>query len=205
MRDPLFQEDQRAQLMAPHIKPINQLVNRLSGLDGRGWMPHVAPIHGGTKARVLSVLRDPGPKTQNAGGSGFLCVENDDPTAESQAELFKRFGIQASDVLPWNAYPWYINRAPNAAELDAGASVLLELLALLPVLRVVLLQGRDAANGWRRVVRKMPGLVADNGLTIIECIHPSRRALWTSDPVVREQRLIQREAAYAHVAHALTK
>jgi hypothetical protein len=205
MRDPVFKADQRAQLMAPDIKPINQLVDRLSGFEGRGWMPYVAPIHGGTKARVLSVLRDPGPKTQNEGGSGFLCIENDDPTAESQAELFKRFGIKTADVLPWNAYPWYINRAPNAAELDAGASVLLELLSLLPALRVVLLQGRDAAAGWRRVVKKAPGLVADKGLTVVECIHPSRQALWARDPKVREQRLKQREAAYARVAQALAE
>jgi hypothetical protein len=180
-------------------------VDRLIGLDDRGWMPYVAPIHGGTKARVLSVLRDPGPKTQEAGGSGFLCVENDDPTAETQAELFKRFRIAASDVLPWNAYPWYINRAPRAAELEAGASVLLELLSLLPVLRVVLLQGRAAAASWRRVARKAPKLVADKELTIVECIHPSRQALWTRDPAVRQQRLEQREAAYARVASALAR
>jgi hypothetical protein len=31
---------------------------------------------------VLSVLRDPGPKIQDTIGSGFLCLENDDPTAE---------------------------------------------------------------------------------------------------------------------------
>lgn len=192
-------------MMDSHIKPVNELVDRFIGLDDRGWMPYVAPIHGGTKARVLSVLRDPGPKTRTEGGSGFLCVENDDPTAESQAELFVRFGIEASDVLPWNAYPWYINRAPTAAELEAGASVLIELLPLLPVLRVILLQGRDAAAGWRRVATKAPKLVGDKDLMVVECIHPSRQALWTSDPMVRQQRLDQRDAAYASVAGALAK
>jgi hypothetical protein len=203
MRDPLFRKDQASHLIDPHIKPINDLVDRLIELDDRGWMPYVAPIHGGTKARVLSVLRDPGPKTQSSSGSGFLCIENDDPTAESQAEMFARFGIKASDVLPWNAYPWYINRVPNAPELEAGALVLLELVALLPSLRVVLLQGRDAGAGWRRVVKKAPTLAVDRGLTVVECIHPSRQALWTPDPVVREQRLKQREVAYASVADAL--
>ncbi|WP_319452492.1 MULTISPECIES: uracil-DNA glycosylase [unclassified Mycobacterium] len=205
MRDPLFRNDQAVHMMDSHIKPVNELVDRFIGLDDRGWMPYVAPIHGGTKARVLSVLRDPGPKTRTEGGSGFLCVENDDPTAESQAELFVRFGIEASDVLPWNAYPWYINRAPTAAELEAGASVLIELLPLLPVLRVILLQGRDAAAGWRRVATKAPKLVGDKDLMVVECIHPSRQALWTSDPMVRQQRLDQRDAAYASVAGALAK
>jgi hypothetical protein len=205
MRDESFRQDQRAHLMDPTIKPINELVDRLRDADGRGWAPYVAPMHGGVNARVLSVLRDPGPKTQDMCGSGFLCVENDDPTAENQAELFSRFGIQASDVLPWNAYPWYINRAPNAAELDAGAVVLLELLSLLPALRVVLLQGRDAATGWRRVVKKAPKLVGDRRLIVVECIHPGRQALWTPDPAVRQQRLKQRDAAYARVARVLTE
>jgi hypothetical protein len=205
MRDRSFRQDQRAHLMDPHIKPINELVERLRDPDSRGWAPYVAPMHGGTNARVLSVLRDPGPKTQDTGGSGFLCVENDDPTAENQAELFNRFGIQASEVLPWNAYPWYINRAPNAAELDAGALVLLELLSLLPALRVILLQGRDSAAGWRRVVKKAPELLADGRLIVVECIHPSRQALWTPDLAVRQQRLMQRNTAYARVARALTE
>jgi hypothetical protein len=205
MRDESFRQDQRAQLMDPHIKPINELVDRLRNPDSGLWAPYVAPMHGGINTRVLSVLRDPGPKTQDMGGSGFLCVENDDPTAENQAELFDRFGIQASDVLPWNAYPWYINRAPNAAELDAGAVVLLKLLPLVPALRVVLLQGRDAAAGWRRVVKKAPKLVADRRLTVLECIHPGRQALWTPDPAVRQQRLQQRDAAYARVARTLAE
>ena len=29
-------------------------------------------------------------------------------------------GVDVSDVTPWNAYPWYINAAPRAAQLDAG-------------------------------------------------------------------------------------
>lgn len=100
--------------MDSHIKPINELVERLRDPDSRRWAPYVAPMHGGTNARILSVLRDLGPKTQDKGGSGFLCVENDDATAENHAELFNRFGIQASDVLPWNAYPWYITCAQRS-------------------------------------------------------------------------------------------
>ena len=119
--------------------------------------------------------------------------------------MFSRYGIKASDVLPWNAYPWYINRAPNAAELDAGAAVLLELMSLLPALRAVLLQGRDAAASWRRVAKKVPNLISDGELVVVECIHPSRQALWTRDPAVRQQRLMQRDAAYARVAHALAE
>ena len=58
---------------AAHVRPVNELVDELHDLDGRGWMPHVAPVHGGVEARVLSVLRDPGPKTQDGVGSPGLC------------------------------------------------------------------------------------------------------------------------------------
>jgi hypothetical protein len=59
--------------------------------EGRGWAPYVAPIYGGVNARLLSVLRDPGPMTDpTARGSGFLCLENDDPAAERFATLLAR-------------------------------------------------------------------------------------------------------------------
>src|SRR5215211_5814233 len=84
MRDPGFRLEQERGRYAPHVRPVNELVDELRCRHGRGWMPYVAPWHGGVLARVLSVLRDPGPKTQDGVGSGFLCIENDDPTAELQ-------------------------------------------------------------------------------------------------------------------------
>jgi hypothetical protein len=66
MRDQSVRQDQRAHLMDSHIKPINELVERLRDPDSRRWAPYVAPMHGGTNARILSVLRDVGPKTQRS-------------------------------------------------------------------------------------------------------------------------------------------
>src|SRR4051812_19542611 len=106
MREPAFRKSQVDHRMDPHIAPINELVGRLQNRDGRGWLPEVAPLHGGVDARVLSVLRDPGPMTQGGQGSGFLCIENDDATAEAQFLLFEEYGILPRWVLPWNAYPW---------------------------------------------------------------------------------------------------
>ena len=110
MADAAFRAAQEADRYAPHVQPVNELVDSLRD-DVRGWMPHVAPLHGGTTARVLSVLRDPGPATQDTVGSGFLCIENDDPTAERRLQMFTDVGITAADITPWNAYPWYINAA----------------------------------------------------------------------------------------------
>lgn len=91
MADPVFLAAQRAALRDPHIAPITDLVDRLR--TGGRWAPYVAPLHGGVGARVISILRDPGPKTTDDAGSGMLCVENDDPTAELQATLMDAPGL----------------------------------------------------------------------------------------------------------------
>ena len=42
-------------LRLPHNAPINEFVDQLRQ-EGRGWVPYVAPINGGTDAEMLSVL-----------------------------------------------------------------------------------------------------------------------------------------------------
>ncbi|WP_234443826.1 uracil-DNA glycosylase [Streptomyces sp. NRRL B-24484] len=190
---------------APHVRPINEMVDVLRDQDGRGWMPHVAPWHGGTEARVLSVLRDPGPRTQEGTGSGFLCVENNDPTAELQAQLFERAGIAPRDVTPWNAYPWYINREPKTAELQAGAEVLSRLLGLMPKVQIVLLQGGDAQRGWRRLVKAHPEAVRDRTLEVFSSYHPSPQALFVPDPKERARRAQHRIDTCQKIGDALRR
>lgn len=186
--------------MDPHIAPINRFVADLQDSDAGRWLPEVAPMHAGIDALVVSVLRDPGPKTQEDTGSGFLCIENDDPTAERQCELFEQNGISARQVLPWNAYPWYINRAPNATELKAGADVLYRLLNLAPDCRVVLLQGTHAVHAGRRLLKQHPTFAQQRDIEAVESIHPGRQALWTADPAERQVRLDKQQAAYRRVA-----
>ena len=199
MANKAFQQEQRDQHMAPHIAPINQYVATLQDPAQGLWLPEVAPMHAGTDARVISVLRDPGPKTQDGTGSGFLCIENDDPTAERQIELFEQHGISTRWVLPWNAYPWYINRSPRAAEREIGAAVLLKLLDLAPRCRAVLLQGNEAADVWRRALKLKPGFERDRGIEAVVSIHPGRQALWTPDPAERQRRLGKQQAAFKRV------
>lgn len=201
MSDPVFRASQEAGRYAPHVRPINELVDGLRG-DARGWMPHVAPLHGGTTARVLSVLRDPGPATRDGAGSGFLCIENDDPTAERQLQMFTDVGIGASDITPWNAYPWYINTAPKPAQLDAGVAPLVQLLELMPDIRVVFLQGNHARDGWVRLSRRHP-VLAGQVEKVVATFHPGRQALFHRDPHVRRARAEHRETAYRDVAAAL--
>ncbi|MGH3631569.1 MAG: hypothetical protein ACRDRL_29545, partial [Sciscionella sp.] len=133
MRDTTFRLQQVAELRAEHVAPINDLVDQLIDPTAWLWAPYVAPMHGGTNARLLSVLSDPGPKTNTAhGGSGFLCMENDDATAERISGLFAAARISPDDIVPWNVYPWYINKPPTAVQLESGVEPLRRLLQLLP-------------------------------------------------------------------------
>lgn len=200
MADGAFRKFQEAHRLDTHISPINQFVAELQDPPNNLWMPEVAPMHGGVDAQVLSILRDPGPRTQVGSGSGFLCIENDDPTAECQLQLFEQHGISPRKILPWNAYPWYVNRAPKADELTAGAAVLLKLLDLVPTCRVVLLQGTHAVDVWRRMLKLSPTLPQERGIETVESIHPGRQALWTPDPGERQARLDKQATAYARVA-----
>jgi hypothetical protein len=204
MADPVFREHQRAHRKDTHIAPINDFVATLEEPEGRGWVPEVAPLHGGVDATVLSVLGDPGPKTREGKGSSFLCIENDDPTAERQWDLFNEFQIPVRKVLPWNAYPWYINRAPRAAEREQGGAFLADLIGLLPDLLAVLLQGNDAVDTWRRLEKARPSLLSQNKFEVVESTHPGRQALWTADHLQREARIAKQRKAFERVAVVLS-
>ncbi|MCX5124605.1 uracil-DNA glycosylase [Streptomyces sp. NBC_00347] len=205
MRDEAFRLTQEKERYAPHVRPINEMVDALRDPEGRGWMPYVAPLHGGATARVLSILRDPGPKTLEGAGSGFLCVENDDPTAELQAQIFEQAGITPGDITPWNAYPWYINRSPKATELQAGAEVLKQLLGLMPKTEVVLLQGNEAQDVWRRLLKTHSDAVRDRTLEVVSTYHPGQQALFVRDPEERARRAQHRIDSYQKVGDALLR
>ena len=201
MRDPQFRRQQIDDLRAPHIAPINALVDELTNPAGRGWVPYVAPVYGGVDARVLCIQRDPGPKTHSElGGSGFLCLENDDATAERFATLLDEVGIPVSETLAWNAYPWYINRAPRAAELEAGAEPLRRLLGILPRLRVVMLHGGAAQDGWKRLARRYPALASR--FEVVPTYHTSSQA-FIGPPDVRAARMAALRQAFALTARTL--
>ena len=101
MADPTFREYQWQHRYDAHVAPINSLVDSLCKPEEpeRSWAPYVAPMYGGIDARLLSLLRDPGPKTRLKGGSGFLSMENDDATAERICDLVSEARISAADMV----------------------------------------------------------------------------------------------------------
>lgn len=186
MREEAFRQEQIDNIYSSHIKPINELVDQLTQSENT-WMPYVAPLYGGTDARLLSLLRDPGPKTQIEGGSGFICLENDDPTAELMCSMFDQHNISPSEAMLWNIYPWYINQKPSREQMHKGVNVLVQLLNLLPNLEVVMLHGGDAKRSWKLLTKNYPYILSRQ-LTVIETYHTSRQAFWHKDPAVRKVR-----------------
>jgi hypothetical protein len=49
MRDPGYRRQQWEDRRAPHVAPVNALVDRLQELPGMAGVPYVAPVYGGVK------------------------------------------------------------------------------------------------------------------------------------------------------------
>src|SRR6266480_3026511 len=178
MRDPRFRQDQLSRCFDDkNVGPINRLVDELRRESGL-WIPYVAPLYGGTAAEILFVLQNPGPGTDDsASGSGFLCTENDDPTAELFAECLDSAGLDVGRIMAWNAYPWALadGKSPNSTQLEKGVEPITRLLKLLPKLRVVLLMGAVAWNGWGRFAIKHPELAVR--YRVLPTLHTGRRGI----------------------------
>jgi Holliday junction resolvase RusA-like endonuclease len=188
MREPAYRAEQWRDRYATHIEPINRLVDELGAQAAAGRPPYVAPMYRGVHAPVLAILRDPGPMAAGVQGSGFLSVENDDQTAERQCGFFAEAGIDPADVVPWNAYPWYINDTPSRTQLAEGVEPLRRLIALMPGLRVVLPAGKDAQAAWQLFSSRHGALIRARGIEAISTYHPSRQALQHPDPAERSRR-----------------
>jgi hypothetical protein len=130
-------------------------------------------------------------------------MENDDATAETISNLFAEAGIDMGDIVPWNVYPWYINRAPTVAELQAGVGPLKRVIELMPKLRVVMIHGASACAGWKKLTRQHPNLVAEHGLQVIRTYQTSRQAFWHRDPSVRESRRAHLRGSFQAAARCL--
>ena len=203
MSQAAYREDQWAHRYDAHVAPFNRLVDELGRHDEAGSPPYIAPMYRGVRARALAILRDPGPKAAGVHGSGFLSTENNDPTAERQYDFIVSAGIDPADVLPWNAYPWYINAAPNAAQTRAGTGPLHRVLQLLPSLKVVLLFGGDARRAWKYFTNGYPRYAEDRGIEVFPTYHPGRQALWHKDPEVRATREASIRETFAQAADIL--
>ncbi len=195
----------RRGLRIPPIAPITDLVESLR-TAGHGDVPYVAPIYGGIRALLLTVLTSPA-RTACAtqGGTGFLCIENPNPTAANLKHLIEDAGIRCEDMVPWNAYPWFTERERvSAAELELGIEPWLQLMSLLPALRVIMLLGGKAKDGWERLLQRQPELASRPGLLVISSWSPGPGALRGLNRQEREQRQQDLRDAFRRAAAAIT-
>jgi hypothetical protein len=44
-----------------HVAPLNLWIDERNEASAPEWLPFISPIHGGVNARIITLLRDPGP------------------------------------------------------------------------------------------------------------------------------------------------
>lgn len=160
----------REMLASPHMLP---LVDFVSSLRKRGGVevPDLDPCDGGINARVLFLFEKPGPMTVEAGsgkraGSGFICRNNDDPTAEATCQFMIQANLPRELTVIWNVVPWWNGtRKVTKGELQEGVGCVDDLINLLPNLCAIVLVGKKAA--------KAEPLLRSKGFKIVVSDHPS--------------------------------
>jgi hypothetical protein len=175
-----------ALLREPHVAPLTAYVERLHATYPGRALPWFDPTEAGVAARILMLSESPGPRAALTGGSSFVSVDNDDESAANCKALLREAGIdRARALVTWNIVPWYLGngrkvRHARIADLDEARPALLDLLALLPELRVVVLCGRQAQRGWDRARPDLPPTTLPRPpLAVLRCPHSSPRNLST--------------------------
>ena len=86
--------------------------------------------------------------------------------------LLQQAELSRDKILLWNIFPWQLSAkqvvTPTKQQLIEAVPATLELLTLLPELKVIILVGKKAEAGWKHAV-----VPVDSGIEILRCPHPS--------------------------------
>ncbi|WP_396908158.1 uracil-DNA glycosylase [Mycolicibacterium sp.] len=181
--DPLVVEEKKQRIRDPHVKPLNDLADRIADAEGlpHGHVPYADPDLGGVKARMLVLLDNPSTKAEAGTGSGLLSLDNNDRTARNCREAYARHGVDWQDVVHWNVVPFPVagvkNGGSTPSERARAVMWTREVVSLLPNLEIVLLLGAAARDGWKRAAISRPGMYVLPG----NIPHCSMRGLNTGD------------------------
>lgn len=167
--DPDHHADRLAQLHEPHVRNLTSFVERIRCERPGKDVPYFDPADGGADAVCLYVLEAPGRK---AAKSSFVSRNNPDETAKNWLELNKQAGVDREWTIISNIVPWYIGskekiRPPSPEDIEDGWPYLLQLIDMLPQLRVVVHVGRKAQRIAKRLSMTRPSL------HLMKCPHPS--------------------------------
>ncbi len=181
------------------MAPLAAYVERLRAQLGRSDVPDFDPLDGGVRARMLLLLKAPGPgAVAGVGGSGLVSMDNADPTARNLLALVREAGLAREELAFWNIVPWYVGEGGAIREVRDGRAHLREVLALLPNLHVVVTLGEWATRGWAPLRSQYPDVVT------LFSWHPSSRGL-AGHPERRDHVLDTLKRARAHSKHALAE
>jgi hypothetical protein len=182
-------ERKRSMLEEPHIAPLTAYVMRLRASYPERPIPWFDPDDAGVDARILAVLESPGPRAGT-----FISADNDDKTAPRMFQLLADARIdRRSDYAAWNTVPWYLHgKKPSMTDLREAAAPLRELLGMFTQLRVVVLLGGVARDGWRLAKQDGPLVGAD--VTVLRAPHPSPRTQSSNPHALAETRAALTEA-----------
>lgn len=173
-------QERMGQAFDPPVTALNQWVlalredPRLPPDAGR-TIPFFDPRGGGTEAKVLFLMQDP---SEVATFTGFISPDNNDPSANNSTLACERAGLEPRDRVHWNIFPWWVNitkggrpvdptRPPQsyAAAQPLAVTLLRDLLDLLPELRVIVLLGNQARQGFDRL--GVSRSLAAQGITVL--------------------------------------
>ena len=146
---------------------LNAIIAESEAMRGVS-MPRIGTGHSEYPGGIFSLLHDPGGivHTPRSGAqvSGFVDVDNDDPTANWSKTLLLRLGIPKAAVTPWNAFGAYGER-PGVRAIRDNVPLCQELLDKASPIAVIA-QGR-----WAQKMVKHLRVAG----TLFCVPHPSRR------------------------------
>jgi len=162
-------ERRRLMLKEPHVAPLTEWVETLRLHYPAFEIPDFDPMGGGVGADILFVLEKPGPKTsRSGGGSGFISVNNDDPSAKASWKFLRDAGIQQARTCHWNIIPYWDGTLDHTTrDVREGVPYLKSIIRLLPKISVVVLVGGKAQRG--------EGSLAGMNFKVVTSYHPSPR------------------------------
>ncbi|MGK8511378.1 uracil-DNA glycosylase family protein [Nocardia asiatica] len=142
-----------AAIEMPHVRALNQLIDRIEADTGFENLPYIDPLFGGVAAELLFVLKAPeGDASPDLRDRRFLSWDNDDVGAENFFRTCAAAGLDRARCTAWNACPFPITGgAPTRSELGRAEPYTRRMLGMLPQLRVVVLLGSPAQHAWRKM------------------------------------------------------
>ncbi len=170
LRNLIAIQSRLARIFEPHISPLTAFVETIRKETGLiREIPYFDPLDGGINAKCLFLFEAPGPRAVH---SGFISRNNPDESAKNFFELNHQAGLQRELTISWNVVPWYIGsgtkiRPANKHDIDDGKKYLLNLLSLLPNLRIIVLGGKKAQKAEVLIAATYPEII------VVKMPHPS--------------------------------